>query len=149
MLMNSAAKGIRSIIFNIDKDIVEPVLYAQFVHNMLYHDDNSVKGDIEIKPRGAAALIVKEQMQLRRGEFLASTANPIDMQIIGMRGRAELLREAVRALDMPVDRIIPNDDQLKQQMAAQTQPPMQPQPSQTPNLLPDGSPAGGASFSQF
>jgi hypothetical protein len=60
MLMGAAAKGIRSIIYNIDIDIIEPVLYAQFVWNMLYHDDDSVKGDIMIKPRGAAALVVKE-----------------------------------------------------------------------------------------
>lgn len=151
MLMNAAAKGIRNIIYNVDIDIVEPVLYAQFVHNMLHHDDQSIKGDITIKPRGAAALIVKEQMQLRRGEFLAQTANPVDMQIIGIEGRAELLREAVRALDMPVDRIIPPRQELKEQMqqqqaAQQPQPPMQ-DPAQA--LMPDGSPAGGQSFNQF
>lgn len=154
MLMNAAAKGIRSIIFNIDIDIVEKVLYAQFIHNMLYHPDQNVKGDIQIKPRGAAALIVKEQMQLRRGEFLASTANPIDMQIIGMRGRAALLREAVKTLDMPVDLIVPPDEQIQQQLLMQQQQAiaMQQQAESTgntQNLTPDGSPAGGQAFSQF
>ena len=154
MLMNAAAKGIRSIIFNIDRDIIEPMLRAQFIHNMLYHTDNSVKGDIEIKPRGAAALIVKEQMQLRRGEFMANTANPIDMQIIGMRGRAALLREAVKTLDMPVDLIVPPDEQIQQQLLMQQQQAiaMQQQAESTgntQNITPDGSPAGGQAFSQF
>ncbi|WP_445971472.1 portal protein [Candidatus Thiothrix phosphatis] len=157
MLMGAAAKGIRSIIYNIDIDIIEPVLYAQFVWNMLYHDDDSVKGDITIKPRGAAALVVKEQLQLRRGEFLASTANPVDMQIIGVEGRAELLREMVKGLDMPGDRIVPSRQEMQQRMAAQEQQMQmqqmqqmqQPQQAMPPELLPDGQPAGGHGFNQF
>jgi hypothetical protein len=163
MLMNAAAKGIRSIIYNIDIDIVEPVLYAQFVHNMLYSNDQSIKGDITIKPRGAAALIVKEQMQIRRGEFLASTANPVDMDIIGKEGRAELLREVAKSLDMPVDRLVPSREEIQRQkeeqaamQQAQQQMQMQAQmqqpqaPEQAPETALDGATvAGGHEASLF
>jgi hypothetical protein len=97
-------------------------------------------------------------LQLRRGEFLASTANPVDLEIVGIEGRAELLREMVKGLDMPPDRIVPSRQELarreqeKNQPPPQQQPPMlPPQAQQSPQgvLLPDGSPAGGQSHNQF
>jgi hypothetical protein len=33
----------------------------------------------------------------------------MDAQIMGVKGRAELLRETVKALDMPVDKIVPDE----------------------------------------
>ncbi len=121
MLMNAAAKGIRSVIYNIDIDIIQPLIYQQYVWNMLYHHDDSVKGDCQVKARGATALIVKEQTQVRRHEFLAATNNPLDSEIIGVEGRAELLRESARTLDMPVDRIVPPREELKKKLEQQQQ----------------------------
>lgn len=127
MLLNSDMQLMRSIVYNVDIDVIEPVIYAQFIWNMLYGEDDSIKGDVNIKPRGVVALIVKEQLQLRRGEFLANTANPIDMQIIGKSGRASVLREVAKGLDMPVDQVVPSreqlerDDVMAEQMAKQQQ----------------------------
>jgi hypothetical protein len=47
-----------------------------------------------------------------------ATANPIDMQIIGMDGRAELLRHAAKRLDLNVDKIVPSESVVKQRAAA-------------------------------
>jgi hypothetical protein len=41
--------------------------------------------------------------------MLQATLNPMDAQIMGVKGRAELLRETVKALDMPVDKIVPDE----------------------------------------
>ena len=85
---------------------------------MRYNPDKDIKGDLQIVA-GARSLVVKDANQQRRAEFLASTANPIDMQIIGMDGRAQLLREQAKSLDMNVDTIVPSplQRQMKQRIA--------------------------------
>jgi hypothetical protein len=43
------------------------------------------------------------------------TANPIDMQIIGPLGRAQVLREVASGLGLPGEDIVPSEDALKRQ----------------------------------
>src|SRR5690606_21220483 len=78
-----------------------------------------VKGDVQIEARGASQLLVREQQQLRLTEFLQMSANPIDMEIIGPEGRAELLRAAVQKMDIPVDRIVPDRDKVLEKVRQQ------------------------------
>ncbi len=129
MLMTSAAKGIRRAIANIDSYIIKPTVQQAFKHVMLYDPDISLKGDCKIIARGASALLIKEQSLTRVQTFLAQTANPIDMQIIGMKGRAALLREVGRLMDLPVDKIVPTEEEVKV-IEAQAQ--MQAQAGQEP-----------------
>ena len=67
--------------------------------------------------RGAVSLMQLESLQLRRNEFLQVTANPIDSQIVGPTGRAEILREVAKGLEMDVNRIVPPREQLEAMMA--------------------------------
>jgi uncharacterized heparinase superfamily protein len=66
------------------------------------------------------------------------------MQIIGLPGRAELLREAAKRLDVNVDRIVPDLDVLRAKEAmAQLQPqamPVQQEPGQKPSPQPQALP---------
>lgn len=119
MLMNNAAKGLRRAIANIDLRVIQPTIADAFVNEMLYNPDESIKGDCIIVPRGAAAILIKESAQLRRTQFLAATANPIDMAIIGAKGRAALLREVVQSMELPP--IVPEDEELEQREAAQAE----------------------------
>ncbi len=48
----------------------------------------------------------------RQQQFLAATANPIDMSIIGLDGRAQVLRETAKSLDLNVDKIVPSPTTL-------------------------------------
>lgn len=121
MLLNSAAKGLRRAISNIDINVIAPNVEQAFVNEMLYNQDDSIKGDCNIVPRGAAAILIKEAAQQRRTQFMGMTANPIDMAIIGQKGRAALLRETASALELPVDDIIPTDADLEKQQAQQAQ----------------------------
>lgn len=113
MLMGSAGKGIRQVIMRIDFEVIGPVVTDQFNWNMRYLDDDSIKGDCEIIPRGAVTLANREQLNVRRVEFLQATANPIDAQIVGIPGRAAILREVAKGLSMPVDDIVPSDEKLE------------------------------------
>lgn len=114
MLMGAASKGIKELVSNIDLHIIEPEIRMMYQYEMLYGQDESIKGDLSIIPRGAISLFVKEQMQVRRNEFLQVTNNPIDHQIIGPLGRAEMLRHSAKALDFPKDKIIPPDESIMQ-----------------------------------
>jgi hypothetical protein len=112
MLMDNAAKGIKSAIMNIDK-IVEMVVHKFYIHNMMYNPDPFIKGDFKVISRGAMGMLAKEQIQVRRNEFLAATNNPVDLQIIGVEGRAYLLRELANGLNMDTDKLVPTVDAMR------------------------------------
>jgi hypothetical protein len=134
---------------HIDHDVIHPIVKRQFVYNMRYDTDESLKGDVEIVPKGAINLAVKETVNVRRVEFLNATANPIDAEIIGPDGRAALLREVAKGLQMPVDDIVPSREKMSyeqkqaaQAMAAQAMQGGQQGGAPAPTL-PGGMPMGG------
>lgn len=154
MLMDNASKGIKQAVANIDR-IVSGIVRRLYLHNMMYDDDPYIKGDFKVVAKGAIGLIHKEALQMRRNEFLVATANPIDSQIVGPEGRAHLLRELARGLQMDTEKIVPNADTMRQQaLQAQAQAlaqqmiqeAMAQQQAQAPapqGMLPGGMPASG------
>jgi hypothetical protein len=108
MLMGSAGKSIRQVVMHIDADVIKLVVHRTFVYNMRYDEDESIKGDAQIIPRGAINLAVKDTVNTRRVEFLQATANEFDMEIIGPDGRAAILREVAKGLQMPEDEVVPS-----------------------------------------
>lgn len=114
MLMGNASKGIKRIIGYIDLALSQ-IIHRTYIHNMLYDPDNGIKGDAKVVARGALALIQKEAIQARRMEMLQYTNNSTDMHILGVQGRAMMLREAFKPLDYQADPV-PSDEELRQQM---------------------------------
>lgn len=119
MMIGNASKIVKQVVGGIDTNVLTPLLERQFYYNMRYSDDPDLKGDVKVVARGALSMTVKEAAQVRRNEFLAATANPFDMQIIGLDGRAEVLRESVRGLDMNTDKVVPPVAVLKERQAIQ------------------------------
>jgi len=145
MLMGAAGKGIRQVVGYIDSDVIKPIVQRQFIYNMRYDEDESIKGDVEVVAKGAVNLAVRETANVRRLEFLTATANPFDIEIVGKDGRAALLREIAKSLQMPVDDIVPSREKsayqsriMAQAASAQSQVPQGATPTQ-----PDGAPKGG------
>jgi hypothetical protein len=120
MLLNNAAKGLRRAISNIDLNTLGPTVADAFTNEMLYNPDESIKGDCIIVPRGANAILIKDMAQQRRMQFLSMTANPIDMEIIGMKGRASLLRETAISMELPED-VVPDAQALEERQAQQAE----------------------------
>lgn len=147
MLMSSASKGIKQVVSNLDKGLIQPTIERLYNHNMRYAEDQAVKGDASILARGAISLIQKEQLMVRRNEFLQSTANPLDAQIVGQEGRAAILREVAKTLDMPVDEIIPTKEDIRRNEMMQRQQMMQQQEQQ--ELDPAGNPINGQDTNLF
>lgn len=129
MLLGTASKGLRRAVSTIDRKVVAETVFDAYVWEMLYGDDPLSKGDCVVSPRGAAAILVKEHLQQTRVQFLQMTANPVDMQIIGLTGRRAVLAEVARVLDMDVDDIVPTEDELTRKLSQSTQPP-QPTPDE-------------------
>jgi hypothetical protein len=142
MLMGAAGKGIRQVISHIDSNIIKPIVQRQFVYNMRYDEDESIKGDVDIVARGAINLAVKETVNVRRLEFLNATANPIDMEIIGIEGRAAILREVAKGLQMPVEDVVPSPE--KARYTSSTAGGQAPPQAGAPQVVdPAGRPKGG------
>lgn len=108
MALNQATKSAKSVIKNADVDVIESTVQQTYEFNMLYNPDESIKGDLKVVARGASALMLKEHQQMRRQEFLDRTNNPVDTQIMGIEGRANLLREVAKSMDIPIDDVIPH-----------------------------------------
>lgn len=157
MLISASSRQIKHVVAGIDR-CTQGTVSRTHEHVMLHDPDESIKGDTRIVARGAGSLIAKEQQQMRKTEFLAATANPIDSQIIGPDGRAELLREVVKSFDMNPDKIVPSRDQLIQRMrqAMLSVVPSNPQAPAAGGAMPRprsanaaGQPAGGVDAALF
>lgn len=140
MLMGNANKSMKQVVANIDNSVMTPLLERLYFYNMKYSDDNELKGDVTIVARGSNSIVAKETAQVRRNEFLQATANPIDMQIMGIDGRATLLRETARQLDVNPDDVVPPREKLRvaQQIQAMMQAGQPQMPA--PGMPPQGSP---------
>ncbi len=141
MMINNASKIIKQVLSNIDLRVIKPLIELLYYYNMRYETDPALKGDVAIRARGVMALVQKETAQVRRNEFLQVTANPIDQQIMGPQGRAYLLREVAKTLDVNADKVVPSIDAIKRQMVLQQGAAMGAQAAPQPG----GGPQPGAS----
>jgi hypothetical protein len=113
MMLGNASKIIKAVVGSVDSQILTPLLERLYYYNMRYSKDPDLKGDVRVVARGALSLTTKESAQVRRGEFLVATNNPTDMQIMGLEGRAEILRAAASTLDLNPSKIVPPVPVLK------------------------------------
>jgi hypothetical protein len=148
MLMNAANKGLKGIVSNVDSYVLKPLLEKLYTHNMLYDPDETLKGDSQIVARGAISLMQQESLQLRRNEFLTATANPLDSQIVGIPGRAEVLREVAKGLELDVNKVIPPREALLGMQQAQQAQQMQ-QAAPNPNGVEPNPQQTNAMFNQI
>lgn len=127
MLLDSASKSIKDAIRHIDDGLIKPRVESQFYYNLLNNEDPSFTGDVNVVAKGSSSLTIKGAEQMRRNEFLQITANPVDLEIIGKEGRASILREIAKDLNLTTN-IVPSRleledleakkaEQMQQQMA--------------------------------
>lgn len=128
MLMDAGGKGMKQAAMNIDSALTG-IIEGYYDLNQTYEPDPESAGDLKVMARGATRLMQKAQLAQRRNEMLMTTANPFDMEIMGRDGRAYLLREQARSLEMNPDKLVPTVSDLRakdamQQMAQQMMPQM-------------------------
>lgn len=122
MLMGNANKLLQTVCANVDGDVLDPLLESLYDMVMLVDAGVKLRGDENIRVRGVALAQKREMERQRQLEFLRITANPIDTQIVGMAGRAEILRAVSDGLGLDGATIVPTAEMLKAAMGAQSEP---------------------------
>jgi hypothetical protein len=121
MLMSNASKILQTVAANIDRDIFEPLLSMLYDMIMLTDQSGLLTGEESIRVLGVTVAIQRETQRARQLEFLQITANPLDVGIIGPKGRAAVLRSVAETIGMDGEEIVPSDDELAAQQAAAAQ----------------------------
>ncbi|MDE2101925.1 MAG: hemophilus-specific protein [Patescibacteria group bacterium] len=112
MLMSNSSKILQTVAANIDRDVVKGILQGLFDMILLTDTTGLLTGEENIRVRGVNVAMQKETQRARQLEFLQLTGNPVDLQIVGPKGRAAILREVASTLGMPGEQIVPSDDVL-------------------------------------
>lgn len=122
MLMGNAAKTLQNIAASIDRDIMRPMLESLYDMIMMTMP-GMFRGDEQIVVKGVNYAVKREQDRMRQLEFLQLTGNPIDMQIVGPEGRANVLRSVATNLGLDHENVVPDDETIRanQQAAMQAQ----------------------------
>lgn len=112
MLMGNASKILQTVAANVDRDVIGPALMGLYDMLMLTDTSGVFAGDENIRVMGVNVAIQRETQRTRQLEFLQITANPFDSQIIGIPGRAKVLRSVANEIGLDGEGVVPPDDQL-------------------------------------
>lgn len=115
MLMGNASKILQTVCSNIDRDVMTPLLRSLLDLVLLTDTSGLLTGEEEVEPKGVMVAMQRETLRQRQMEFLQLTGNPIDLQIIGPKGRANILRAVSQGIGLDGEDIVPSDDELEQQ----------------------------------
>lgn len=135
MLMTAGGKNVKQLLRNIDIDVLRPLVEDLYIYNMMHSEDDSIKGDCQVKAKGALTMFVKETTNMRRQEFLTSVVGSEYLQqIVGRKGIAAVVRSLAESLGFDHE-ITLTDEELDQmlqqeQEAAQMQMQMEQQAQQ-------------------
>jgi len=141
MLMGNSAKILQTVAANIDGDVIEPAVNELYDMIMLTDQTGLLRGDESIEVLGVNVAMQRETQRQRQLEFLQITANPIDSQIMGIRGRANVLRPVADGIGLDGENVVPPDEEIAAQMAGPGGP--QGGPPGAPPGAPAGPPGGG------
>lgn len=114
MMLENVNRGIKAVVTSTDADVVRSVVTKTFDWLMLYSEDESIKGDVEVNPSGVMSLVLRENGSVRRRAFLQLLANPLIAQAVLPSGIAAIMREEARSLDVNPDDVIPSREKLKE-----------------------------------
>ena len=118
MLMGNASKILQTVAANIDRDVLDPLLTQLFDMLMLTDQSGMLTGQEQVRVMGVNVAIQRETQRARQLEFLQITANPLDAQIVGPRGRAAVLRSVSQTIGLDSASIVPTDDELNKMQEA-------------------------------
>lgn len=144
MLMGNASKILQTVAANIDRDVVEPALMQLYDMLLLTDQSGLLTGNENIQVLGVTVATQKETQRARQLEFLQITNNPVDLQITGPAGRAEVLRAVSDGLGLNGAKIVPSGQDIANQ---QKQAALQAQAQGIPGhaMLPPGQQEGTGS----
>jgi hypothetical protein len=144
MLMQNSSKILQTVASNVDIDVIEPSVNGLLDMVMLTDETGLLTGEEKVRVLGVQVAQQRETQRARQLEFLQLTANPIDMSIIGPKGRAQVLRNVATEIGLPGENIVPSESDLdKQQQQSAGMAAAQGQPGHAPMAGPPVPPGQG------
>jgi hypothetical protein len=118
MLMGNASKILQTVAANIDRDVFEVALMQLADLVLLSDTTGMLTGEEDIYVQGVNVAVQRETQRQRQLEFLQHTANPMDMDIIGITGRGAVLRSVSQTIGLDGDKVVPSEDELQKKQLA-------------------------------
>jgi len=111
MLMGAASLNIKTVIKNIDDQLIKPLGEAMYQWNMqFYEGELPIQGDLEIRATGSSSLMKKEVRSQRLTMFLQTVQNPAIAPFVRM---SEVIKELAHSLDLDPEEIMNTKDEAE------------------------------------
>ncbi len=126
LLMNNTNVVLRRLVKQFDDQITKPHIRRYYDYNMLYTDNEEIKGDYAILARGSSALLVRDVQNQSILNLLAAGANPVYGMYLDTQ---KLFERALQAQHIDPKEVFKSEaeiDRIKENMkkkAAQPAPP--------------------------
>lgn len=124
MLMNSANVVLRRLVKQFDDMVTRGHIRRYYDYNMMYAEDEEVKGDFTIDARGSSALMVRDVQNQAFLNLLAAGANPVYGVYLDTE---KLFKKALQAQHIDPEEVLKSEDEIAQIKEQQKQPQQQPQ----------------------
>ena len=119
LLMNSANVVLRRLVKQFDDSITRPHIRRYYDFNMMYNEDEEVKGDFTIDARGSSALLVRDIQNQAFLNLLAAGANPVYGVYLDTQ---KLFEKALQAQHIDPAEVLKSEDELEKLKEAAAQP---------------------------
>jgi hypothetical protein len=124
MLMNSANVVLRRLVKQFDDMVTRPHIRRYYDYNMMYNEDEEIKGDFSIDARGSSALLIRDIQNQAFLNLLAAGANPVYGVYLDTQ---KLFEKALQAQHIDPKDVFKSEDELEkikeQQQNPQEAPP--------------------------
>jgi len=121
MLMGNASKILQTVAANIDRDIFEVALTQLSDLVLLTDTTGALTGEEDIYVQGVNVAVQRETQRQRQLEFLQHTNNPVDLGIMGIKGRGVVLRSVSQTIGLEGEEVVPSDEVLQKKQEKQEQ----------------------------
>jgi hypothetical protein len=119
LLMNSANVVLRRIVKQFDDMVTKPHIRRYYDYNMLYNENEEIKGDFTIDARGSSALLVRDIQNQAFLNLLAAGANPVYGVYLDTQ---KLFEKALQAQHIDPAEVFKSEEELEKIKEQQQQP---------------------------
>lgn len=111
MLMNNSNVVLRRLVKQFDDMVTKPHIRRYYDYNMMYNEDEEVKGDFTIDARGSSALLVRDIQNQAFLNLLSAGANPIYGMYLDTQ---KLFEKALQAQHIDPAEVFKSEEEIDQ-----------------------------------
>lgn len=114
VFMEATHRGMQMLVWTTDNLVISDMARRVADWVLLYDDDMSLKGDVEVRPVGLMGKVLKAQNdQARLQLFNMVVNNQYMQQLVGVKGIVALFRPSLKDLNINPDNICPNEERME------------------------------------